>query len=61
MTTIDVFVCTLRKKLAQAGAPDAIGTVWSRGYVLREPRAMELAGAANPGTGAAARPLESAA
>ena len=34
---IDVFVCKLRKKLAQAGAGDLIGTVWGRGYVLREP------------------------
>jgi len=36
---IDVFICKLRKKLAQAGAPDLIGTVWGRGYVLREPSA----------------------
>jgi two-component system cell cycle response regulator CtrA len=34
---IDVFICKLRKKLTQAGAPDLIGTVWGRGYVLREP------------------------
>jgi two-component system cell cycle response regulator CtrA len=34
---IDVFICKLRKKLAQAGAPDLIGTVWGRGYVLRDP------------------------
>jgi two-component system, cell cycle response regulator CtrA len=34
---IDVFICKLRKKLAQAGARDLIGTVWGRGYVLREP------------------------
>ncbi len=34
---IDVFICKLRKKLAQAGADDLIGTVWGRGYVLREP------------------------
>ncbi|WP_137180173.1 response regulator transcription factor CtrA [Roseomonas sp. AR75] len=36
---IDVFICKLRKKLAQAGAPDLIGTVWGRGYVLRDPAA----------------------
>jgi two-component system cell cycle response regulator CtrA len=36
---IDVFICKLRKKLAQAGAADVIGTVWGRGYVLRDPMA----------------------
>jgi DNA-binding response OmpR family regulator len=30
-------ICKLRKKLAQAGAGDLIGTVWGRGYVLRDP------------------------
>lgn len=34
---IDVFICKLRKKLASAGATELIGTVWGRGYVLREP------------------------
>ena len=34
---IDVFVCKLRRKLDQAGAPDLIGTVWGRGYIAREP------------------------
>ena len=34
---VDVFICKLRKKLADAGAPDLIGTVWGRGYILREP------------------------
>jgi two-component system cell cycle response regulator CtrA len=33
---IDVFICKLRKKLATAGGADLIGTVWGRGYVLRE-------------------------
>jgi two-component system cell cycle response regulator CtrA len=34
---IDVFVCKLRKKLAQAtGGTHYIETVWGRGYVLRE-------------------------
>ena len=33
---IDVFICKLRKKLATAGAPELIGTVWGRGYVLRD-------------------------
>ena len=35
---IDVFVCKLRKKLAQAAGGDHyIETVWGRGYILREP------------------------
>jgi two-component system cell cycle response regulator CtrA len=34
---IDVFICKLRKKLAQAGATNLIGTVWGRGYMMREP------------------------
>src|SRR5947208_839158 len=35
---IDVFVCKLRKKLAQAtGGDHYIDTVWGRGYVLRDP------------------------
>ena len=35
---IDVFVCKLRKKLANAtGGDNYIETVWGRGYVLREP------------------------
>jgi DNA-binding response OmpR family regulator len=34
---IDVLVCTLRKKLAQAtGGNHYIETVWGRGYVLRD-------------------------
>lgn len=33
---IDVFVCKLRKKLADAGADNLIGTVWGRGYILRD-------------------------
>jgi two-component system cell cycle response regulator CtrA len=32
MKIIDVFICKLRKKLAQAGAGNLIGTVWGRGY-----------------------------
>ncbi|SHI47384.1 two-component system, cell cycle response regulator CtrA [Roseomonas rosea] len=36
---IDVFICKLRKKLAQAGCDELIGTVWGRGYVLRDPSA----------------------
>ena len=36
---IDVFICKLRKKLAQATGGDSyIETVWGRGYVLRDPQ-----------------------
>src|SRR6201990_1942277 len=39
---IDVFVCNLRKKLAQAtGGRHYIETVWGRGYVLRDPNPGE--------------------
>lgn len=35
---IDVFLCNLRKKLANAsGGKNYFETVWGRGYVLREP------------------------
>jgi two-component system cell cycle response regulator CtrA len=47
---IDVFICKLRKKLALAGAGDVIGTVWGRGYVVREQAAadpMPVTGAAD--------------
>ena len=37
---IDVFICKLRKKLAVAGADNLIGTVWGRGYVMRDPSAL---------------------
>jgi two-component system cell cycle response regulator CtrA len=37
MKIIDVFICKLRKKLAIAGAGNLIGTVWGRGYMIREP------------------------
>jgi two-component system, cell cycle response regulator CtrA len=37
MKIIDVFICKLRKKLADAsGGKDYIETVWGRGYVIRE-------------------------
>jgi two-component system, cell cycle response regulator CtrA len=36
---IDVFICKLRKKIADAtGGDSLIETVWGRGYVLREPQ-----------------------
>ncbi len=40
---IDVFICKLRKKLAEATGGDSyIETVCGRGYVLREPIAVDL-------------------
>ena len=38
---IDVFVCKLRKKLARAGADGIIGTIWGRGYMIREAATQE--------------------
>jgi two-component system cell cycle response regulator CtrA len=44
---IDVFVCKLRKKLANAtGGESYIETVWGRGYMLRDPEQSRSAGAA---------------
>ena len=37
MKTIDVIICRLRKKLAGAGVPTLIDTVWGCGYILRDP------------------------
>jgi two-component system, cell cycle response regulator CtrA len=35
---IDVFICKIRKKLANASnGKDYIETVWGRGYTLRDP------------------------
>jgi two-component system cell cycle response regulator CtrA len=40
---IDVFMCKLRKKLADASnGKDYIETTWGRGYVLREPLADNM-------------------
>jgi two-component system cell cycle response regulator CtrA len=36
MKIIDVFICKLRKKLSLAGADGLIGTVWGRGYMMRD-------------------------
>ena len=33
---IDVFVCKIRNKLAKAGMSHLIGTVWGRGYTIRD-------------------------
>ncbi|HVG49834.1 MAG TPA: response regulator transcription factor [Rubellimicrobium sp.] len=40
---IDVFICKLRKKLANANGGDShIETVWGRGYVYRDPEPIQL-------------------
>jgi two-component system cell cycle response regulator CtrA len=40
---IDVFICKLRKKLAEATeGENYIETVWGRGYVLRDPTPVEV-------------------
>ena len=39
---IDVFICKLRKKLKSAGAGNLIGTVWGRGYMMREPEQRQV-------------------
>ena len=42
---IDVFICKLRKKLAEAtGGENYIETVWGRGYVLRDPEGERNSG-----------------
>jgi len=33
---IDVFVCKIRNKLAKAGLPNVISTVWGRGYTVKD-------------------------
>jgi two-component system, cell cycle response regulator CtrA len=43
MKTIDVIICRLRKKLAAAGVPTLIDTVWGCGYVLRDPSLAPVA------------------
>ena len=41
---IDVFICKLRKKLANASdGQDYIETIWGRGYALREPTKQAIA------------------
>jgi len=42
---IDLLVCRVRRKLADAGAPDAISTVWGRGHMMREVAAPSRASA----------------
>jgi two-component system, cell cycle response regulator CtrA len=44
MKIIDVFICKLRKKLTTAlGGHDPIETVWGRGYVLQDQKALPAA------------------
>ena len=43
MKIIDVLICKLRKKLQLAGADNLIGTIWGRGYMLREPISPDMA------------------
>jgi two-component system cell cycle response regulator CtrA len=38
---VDVFICKIRSKLAKAGLRDVIGTVWGRGYTVRDQRRDE--------------------
>jgi two-component system cell cycle response regulator CtrA len=50
MKIIDVFICKLRKKLAQAGAGNLISTVWGRGYMMHDPGTAAAAAAATLAT-----------
>ncbi len=52
MKIIDVFICKLRKKLAEAGAPNVIGTVWGRGYMVRDAASHPMLATAAPVSGA---------
>jgi two-component system cell cycle response regulator CtrA len=42
MKAVDVIVCRLRKKLAKAGVPSLIDTVWGSGYTLRTTEPTEM-------------------
>ena len=33
---VDVFICKVRNKLAKAGLPNVISTVWGRGYTVKD-------------------------
>ena len=48
MKIIDVFICKLRKKLADGGAPNVIGTVWGRGYMVRDAASHPMLATAAP-------------
>jgi two-component system, cell cycle response regulator CtrA len=53
MKIVDVFICKLRKKLLAVGADNLIGTVWGRGYMLRDSQETKLRDEETAG-----RPLE---
>jgi two-component system, cell cycle response regulator CtrA len=40
---VDVFICKLRKKLAKFGVTHLIGTVWGRGYMIRDAASVSIA------------------
>ena len=61
MKIIDVFICKLRKKLALAGAGDLIGTVWGRGYMMRDSGSAPAIAPVESPFASAARPLTAAA
>jgi DNA-binding winged helix-turn-helix (wHTH) protein len=57
---IDVFVCNLRRKLAQAtGGSHYIETVWGRGYVLRDPTITSAAKVSTDVNGGVSFPKQS--
>ena len=56
MKIIDVFICKLRKKLAEAGAPHVIGTVWGRGYMVRDAGSHPMLAPAVPQAGGLGSP-----
>ena len=47
---IDVFICKVRRKLAEAGVPDIITTVWGRGYTVHDIGSHSLPPAVTPWT-----------
>ena len=61
MKIIDVFICKLRKKLALAGAGDLIGTVWGRGYMMRDSGSAPAIAPVESPFAPAVRPLTAAA
>jgi two-component system cell cycle response regulator CtrA len=60
MKIIDVFICKLRKKLSEAGAPNVIGTVWGRGYMVRDASSHPMLATAAPRLGPVVTELLSA-
>jgi two-component system cell cycle response regulator CtrA len=46
---VDVFICKLRRKLAQAGASRVIETVWGHGYVVRDQAPLQVQLSDQPG------------